>query len=127
MALINSINNSASITYGEDVIESNTVATVLLLPPTILKSVDKLIASIGEVLTYTILITNVALNALTDLPFADEIPEGAEYVEDSFKLNSSVVTPTITDNTLHYTIPTIGSLGTATISFQVEIVGGESE
>lgn len=127
MALINNIQNTASITYGGDVIESNTTSTLLLLPPTLLKTVDKLIASIGEVLTYTVVITNVAIGAITNLPFADEIPAGTEYVEDSFKLNSSAVTPTITDNTLNYTIPNIGTLGIATITFQVEIVGGETE
>jgi len=125
MALINNIENTANVTYDGDVISSNTTETLLLLPPTLLKSVDKLIASIGETLTYTIVITNVGLTAITDLPFADAIPTGAEYISDSFTLNSAPVTPTITDDTLHYTIPSIGILGVATVTFQTTVVGGE--
>lgn len=125
MALINSIDNFASIVYDGDTINSNQVSTILLLPPTIVKSVDKLISNIGDTLTYTIVITNVALSAITDLPFSDTIPAGAEYTESSFKLNGTTVTPTIADDTLNYTIPSIGILGVATITFQVDIVGGE--
>lgn len=127
MALINKVDNAGSIIYGGQTVNSNTVSTILLLPPTLLKTVDKLVASIGETLTYTIVITNVALQAITNLPFSDVIPDGTEYVDDSFKLNGTTVTPTITDDTLNYTIPSIGILGIATISFQVVIVGGESE
>ncbi len=125
MALINNVENSGSITYGGDVIQSNIVNTILLLPPIIAKTVDKLIASIGETLTYTLVITNLALNPITNLPFADSIPAGTEYIAGSFTLNGSTVTPTITDDVLNYTIPNLGALGIATITFQVEIVGGE--
>lgn len=125
MALINNIENQASVTYDGVPVNSNTVSTILLLPPLIVKSVDKLVASIGEVLTYTVTITNVALDALTNLPFSDIIPTGTTYVENSFELNGSSATPVITDNTLTYTIANINALGTATITFRVEIVGGE--
>lgn len=125
MALINSINNTASISYDGSDINSNTTATILLLPPTILKSVDKLIASIGDTLTYTVTITNVALSPITNLPFSDIIPPGAEYIDDSFQLNGSAATPILTDDTLTFTIPNIGILGVAIITFQVTIIGGE--
>lgn len=126
MAIINSIENSASISYGGSTINSNTVTTILLLPPLIVKAVDKLLASIGEDLTYTITITNVGLSSITNLPFSDVIPEGSEYVTGSFTVNGTSATPTITGSTLSYTIPTVGILGTATITFQVEVVGGET-
>lgn len=54
MAIINKLENISSISYGGNTISSNAVSTVLLLPPTILKAVDKLTASIGDTLTYTI-------------------------------------------------------------------------
>ena len=102
----------------------NTVSTVLLLAPTLLKAVDKLTASIGDTLTYTVTVTNVGLNALTNLPFTDTIPAGATFVAGSFTVNGAAATPTVTSNTLTYTIPNIASLGTASIQFQVKVVGG---
>ena len=124
MALINKLDNTASVTYGGNPINSNTVSTVLLLAPTLLKAVDKLTASIGDTLTYTVTVTNVGLNALTNLPFTDTIPAGATFVAGSFTVNGAAATPTVTSNTLTYTIPNIASLGTASIQLQVKVVGG---
>lgn len=125
MSIINKIENIASIEYGGETIESLPAETLLLLAPTILKAVDKPVAAIGETLTYTITVTNIALGAINDIPFSDVIPTGSSYVADSFKVNGSSVTPTITDDTLEYTIPSIAGLGTAIIQFQVTAVGGE--
>lgn len=126
MALINKLDNSATVTYGGNPINSNTVSTVLLLAPTVLKAVDKLTASIGDTLTYTITVTNVGLNPLTNLPFSDAIPAGATFVTGSFTVNGAAATPTLTNNTLTYTIPNIASLGTASIIFQAKVVGGSN-
>lgn len=124
MALINKVDNQASIIYDGNTINSNTVSTLLLLAPTILKAVDKLTANIDEILTYTVTITNISLSPVNNLPFSDVIPDGSTYEVDSFKVNGSTVTPTITDNTITYTIPSISALGVATIQFQVKVVGG---
>lgn len=126
MALINKLDNTASVTYGGSPVNSNTVSTVLLLAPTILKAVDKLTASIGETLTYTVTITNVGLSQLTNLPFTDVLPNGSTFVTGSFTVNGSAATPTLTSNTVTYTIPTIAALGTASIQFQVKVVGGSN-
>lgn len=126
MALINKLDNQASVTYGGNPIQSNTVSTVLLLAPTLLKAVDKLTASIGETLTYTVTITNAGLSPLTDLPFTDVIPAGGSFVTGSFKVNGAAATPTLTNNTLTYTIPTIAALGTAAVQFQVKVEGGSN-
>lgn len=123
MAVINKINNTASIEYGGKTISSLPVETVLLLAPTIVKLVDKPIAAIGETLTYTITIANIAIGPITNLPFTDSIPAGSTYVPDSFKVNNTAVAPTITAGVLTHTIPTIAGLGTTTITFQVKIVG----
>lgn len=124
MALINKIDNAASVVYDGNPITSNTVETLLLLAPTITKAVDKLTAVVGDTLTYTITVTNLALSPLSNIPFTDIIAEGATYVADSFKLNGSSATPTVTDQTLSYTIASIAALGVATIQFQVTVVGG---
>ena len=124
MALINKIDNTATITYGGNPINSNTVETLLLLAPTITKTVDKLTANVGDKLVYTITVSNVSLSPVTNIPFTDIIAAGATYVTDSFKVNSTAATPTINGQTLSYTIASIAALGTATIQFQVTIVGG---
>lgn len=124
MAIINKLDNTSSISYGGNTIPSNTVTTLLLLAPTILKAVDKITASIGDTLTYTITISNIGLSAVTNLPFADVLPTGCTFVSGSFTANGSAATPTLTANTLTYTIPSIASLGSAILQFQAKIVGG---
>lgn len=124
MALINQLNNTASVTYGGSTISSNTVSTILLLAPTILKAVDKLTANIGDTLTYTVTITNLGLSAITNLPFTDVVPAGGTFVTGSFTVNGTAATPTVTGGTLTYTIPSIAALGTAAVQFQVKVVGG---
>ena len=126
MAIINKLDNTASITYGGNTITSNSVSTLLLLAPDILKAVDKLTASIGDTLTYTVTITNVALSAVTNLPFTDVVPAGGTFVTGSFTVNGTAATPTLTAGTLTYTIPSIAALGTATVQFQVKVVGGSN-
>jgi len=125
MVAINRLDNTASILFDGDTINSNSVETLLALAPTISKSVDSPTASIGDILTYTVTITSISLLTISNLLFTDVIPEGATYVEDSFTVNSVAATPTLTGNTLTYTIPTILGLALATISFQVEVVGGD--
>ncbi|WP_312643271.1 DUF11 domain-containing protein [Hydrogenoanaerobacterium sp.] len=124
MAIINKLENIASVIYDGSTINSNAADTILLLAPTIEKSVDKLTAGIGDTLTYTVTITNLGLSAINSLPFTDVLPAGSTYVSNSFKVNDVAETPTITANTLTYTIPTIAPLGAANIQFQAEAVGG---
>lgn len=124
MALINKLDNTASVAYLGNTITSNTVETLLLLAPTVVKAVDKAVASIGDTLTYTVVITNLGLGALTNLPFTDVLSAGCTYVDGSFTLNGTAATPTLTAGSLNFTIPTVAALGTATIRFQVNIVGG---
>ena len=126
MAIINKLENISSITYGWNTINSNPVDTLLLLAPTIVKAVDKLTASIGDTLTYTITITNVGLSVVNNLPFTDVLPAGTVFINNSFTVNGAAVTPTLTANTLTYTIPTIPALGTSILQFQVEIEGGDA-
>lgn len=126
MAIINKLDNQASLTYGGNTINSNTVSTLLLLAPTLVKSVDKLTANIGDTLTYTLTVTNLSLSALTNLPLSDTIPAGASYLADSFKVNGTAATPTVTNSTLTYTIPSIPASGTALVTFQVSVKGGSN-
>lgn len=124
MAVINKLENVSSISYGGNTINSNAVSTLLLLAPTIVKAVDKLTAGIGDTLTYTVTITNLGLSAITNLPFTDNLPAGSSFVAGSFTSNGAAVTPTISANTLTYTIPSIPALGTEILQFQVNVTGG---
>lgn len=124
MAIINKLDNAASITYNGSTINSNTVSTLLLVAPTVVKAVDRIVASPGETLTYTVTITNLGLGALTNLPFTDPLPVGSTFVTGSFTVNGAAATPVITGNTLTYTIPSIAALGSAAIQFQVLAVVG---
>ena len=126
MATINKLDNTASIVYNGATINSNTVSTLLLLAPTVLKAVDKLTADIGDTLTYTVTITNISLSAVNSLPFSDTLPAGCDYVADSFTVNGSKVTPAVTGNKITYTIPSIPAAGNAVITFQVLVKGSEN-
>ena len=123
MPLINRLDNTASVTYNGTAVTSNPVSTLLLLPPTVVKAVDHLTASIGDTLTYTVTVTNVSLSPISNLPFSDTLPEGALYLTDSFALNGSPVSPTVSGSTLSYTIPTIPAAGSAVLTFQVLVEG----
>ena len=124
MAIINRLDNTASVVYNGTTVTSNTASTLLLLAPTVAKTVDKLSANIGDTLTYTVTVTNVSLSSVTSLPFTDALPQGSEYVADSFQVNGSAATPTVNSNTLTYTIPSIPAAGTAVLTFQVRVTGG---
>lgn len=124
MAVINKLDNTASVSYGGNAINSNAVSTALLLAPTLLKAVDKLTANIGDTLTYTVTISNLGLSPMTNLPFTDNLPAGTTFIAGSFTVNSAAATPVLTNNTLTYTIPSIPALGSAVLQFQVKVVGG---
>lgn len=125
MAQINNIQNIASVVYEGETINSQPVNTLLQIAPTIEKEVDKLQAKIGDILTYTVTITNESLLLIENLTFLDTIADGAQYVENSFEVNGEPQTPTFNEGTLEYVIPQLESQGTVTITFQVEVIGGE--
>lgn len=120
---INTITNFATITYDGETINSNSVDTILELNPTIVKSVDFTTAKIDDVLTYTIVIDNPNATEMTNMEFSDLIPDGAEYVLDSFEVDGSKQEPLVEDNTLKYTILSVDREDFVTITFQVTVVG----
>lgn len=124
MAVVNKLTNLASVVYDGNTIDSNPVETDLLLAPLITKAVDQNTASIGDVLTYTVTLTNDGLVAITDLPLTDALPVGSTYVVDSFTVNGTPATPVLTGNTLTYTIPTLAPTADTVVAYQVTVVGG---
>ncbi len=126
MAIITSISNTANAEYNGSTITSEAANTVLSLDPTITKSVDKSTASIDDVLTYTVVISNVSELEISNVTFSDTVPAGASYVTGSFQVDGATVTPTISGSTITYSIPSIASSGSSNITFQARVVGGES-
>ncbi|MBO6126450.1 MAG: DUF11 domain-containing protein [Clostridia bacterium] len=126
MATITSINNIASASFNGNTIESNNAVTQLILDPTVSKSVDKATASIGEVLTYSINITNDSELEMSNVVFSDNVPVGSNYITNSFTVNGTSVTPTVTGTNLSYNISSIPASSNTTVSFQVIVIGGEA-
>ncbi len=66
---------------------SNTTVVTIPLPPpgevTATKTVDVATGAVGDVLTYTVLISNVGIIPVTDVFFQDVIPEGTTFVDNS--------------------------------------------
>lgn len=126
MATITSINNVASAEHNGSIVESSAAVTQLLLDPTIEKTVDKSVATIGEILTYTVTIENISEIPISNVVFSDDIPVGSNYVVGSFTVNGVTVTPTITESVLSYSISSIPASSSMVISFQAIVVGGEN-
>ena len=118
---INRIENTAQIISDCLVIDRNTVETIVRIPPTIYKEVDKCEACVGDILTYTITIRNNSLCPLKNIVFNDRIPYGTDYILNTFEVDDVPQVPSIDDYTLYYTIPTIEPMGTVVIRFQVQV------
>lgn len=102
------------------VVHSNIVTTTIVGPSlSSTKQVDKNSALLGDVLTYTISISNSGNMAANNIMFLDTIPNGTTLVPNSFKQDSV----TISGNpSLGVTLPNpLPQGGTTTITFQVTI------
>ena len=125
MPVITSLSNTANVEYNGTAVASNAATTVLLLDPTISKTVDKPTASIGEVVTYTVTISNPSEVSMTNLTFTDNFPAGLTYLTGSFEVNGIPATPTVSGSTLTYNISAIAAEQSAVLTFQAVVVGGE--
>lgn len=126
MPAVNPIQNSASVVYkftidparpngGTGTGNSNTVTTLVkkaVLLTT--KSVDVTYGELGQVLTYTITITNSGSVAAEAVTITDTVPNGTTFVA------GSVTGATGTPPTLTLLAP-IPAGGTATVTFKVKI------
>ncbi len=69
--------------------DSNVTETDLIIGELgMVKSVDKQYATIGDVLEYKVVITNIGNVLLTDIVFKDIIPSGATFIEGSVKIDN---------------------------------------
>ncbi|APF24005.1 DUF11 domain-containing protein [Clostridium butyricum] len=71
-----------------DTVFSNRVVTSIIdFYLKVSKEVDKLIANIYDVITYTISINNISNESVSNIVLNDEIPEGTNFIKDSVKVN----------------------------------------
>lgn len=88
------VTNYATVSYTADsrnLQENSNIVEIAVVSNrlTILKSVDKSVATKGEILHYTSNITNSGTLQKTNLVFTDNIPSGTTFVSDSVKINGT--------------------------------------
>lgn len=103
---------------------SNTTVVTIPLPPpgevTATKTVDVAAGAVGDVLTYTVLISNVGIIPVTDVFFQDIIPEGTTFVEGSVTIGG--VQQLGLNPEIGFTVtPLLIAGGSIEITFQVTI------
>lgn len=71
---------------------SNPAATTIRsVNPSIVKSADKTVATVGSIVTYTIPIVNNGNTTLTNLIFTDQVRPGTTYIPGSLTLNGGAI------------------------------------
>lgn len=120
------INNSAEFNAGEfGTLETNIVqADILTLVVTKKQNgSDKPISVVsGSEITYDVTINNPLEQAIPSVVFTDSIGSLVSFVKGSFTVNGKEDTPTLTNDTLSYTIESLEPQATTTISFKVAVL-----
>ncbi|MDG2739472.1 DUF11 domain-containing protein, partial [Vibrio parahaemolyticus] len=103
---------------------SNTTVVTIPLPPpgevTATKTVDVATGAVGDILTYTVLISNVGIIPVTDVFFQDVIPEGTTFVGGSVTIGG--VQQLGLNPEIGFTVtPLLINGGSIEITFQVTI------
>ncbi|MGG7178576.1 hypothetical protein ACQPU1_13325 [Clostridium paraputrificum] len=121
-----SIVNRAIVSYFDNQgnklsVQSNElVLPVYNLSVCIIKSVDKVVAKVGEVLSYSVLIRNTGNVDISDVTFFDQLPENLLLLPSTVLINS--VPQFIDDLGIGIDLGTIVAGGNVVISFQAEIL-----
>ncbi|MEG0671712.1 hypothetical protein [Clostridium sp.] len=126
----NNIVNSGSASYiyvinpamppVEKTSTSNNVTTVLNKgSATLSKTVDKIYATVNDVLTYTITANNTGTVTLTNVAFTDLIPSGAVLVPNSVVINN--IGYSGYDPNIGFILPNILPGGTSVVSFKATV------
>ena len=100
--------------YAIDDVSFNEILVREFIP---VKTASTSTASVGEVIDYTVTLTNTCSNPLTDVFFRDAVPAGLVFVPGSVLVNGNQV-QTANPNT-GFTLPDIPGGGMATVRFSV--------
>ncbi|MHA6484835.1 DUF7507 domain-containing protein [Paenibacillus sp. strain BS8-2] len=99
---------------------SNTVDIPVTSPQaSVTKTVSSTVATLGDVLTYSSVVTNNGVQPITNVVFSDVIPTGLDFVAGSVTVNGSAAP--IANPATGIALSNIAPGGSATISFQVVV------
>ncbi|WP_166702225.1 DUF7507 domain-containing protein [Bacillus albus] len=126
----NPISNSASISYNFIVdpnaspVSKNTTSTTTFTQVNdanviSAKTVDRAFATVGDVLTYTILLTNAGSVTADSPTFVDTNPDGTIFIPNTFLING--VLQNNADPNIGVPLPSIPANGEITVSYQVTV------
>lgn len=116
----NPIPNTATVSYTNGTpVDSNTVTTLVAVPEiAVVKSVSKTAAKLGDVLTYTMIVTNPSALPATGVVLTDPIPSGTAFVPGSVTVNGS---PSADLPNTGINIGTLAAGASAVVTFLVAI------
>lgn len=104
-----------------DTILSNCVMTsVVDFNLTVNKEVDKLIAYVYDILTYTITIKNISSEIVQNISLNDKIPEGTGFIDNSVRINNIIQYGKTPEN---LNVGNLQPYEKITVTFQVIILG----
>ncbi|MBJ8186439.1 DUF11 domain-containing protein [Bacillus cereus] len=126
----NPISNSASISYNFIVdpnaspVSANTTSTTTFTQVNdanviSAKTVDRAFATVGDILTYTVILTNAGSVSADSPTFVDTNPDGTIFIPNTFLINS--VLQNNADPNISVPLPSIPANGSLTVSYQVTI------
>ncbi|MEG1703138.1 MAG: DUF3794 domain-containing protein, partial [Niameybacter sp.] len=87
----------------------------------LVKTADEATVSLGDTVTYTVMLTNTGEVPVSGVVFTDQLPAQMNFVEGSFTLNGQVVNNV--DLAVGIIIPSIGVGQTITLKYQAEVTG----
>ncbi|ASZ16667.1 cell surface protein [Bacillus cereus] len=126
----NPISNSASISYNFIVdpnaspVSKNTTSTTTFTQVNdanviSAKTVDRAFATVGDILTYTVVLTNEGSVAADSPTFVDTNPDGTTFIPNTFLING--VLQNNADPNIGVPLPSIATNGSLTVSYQVSV------
>lgn|GEM_PF-6688816 len=91
------------------------------------KSVEKNIVNTGDIITYTINVTNESgRGMLYDIKVEDNIPSGLELVSESLQVDGKTVNNQSGNHAISTVIPTVDKNQTVKVTFQAKVIAQES-
>ncbi|PGV68056.1 cell surface protein [Bacillus cereus] len=102
--------NTTSTTTFTQVNDANVIST---------KTVDRAFATVGDVLTYTILLMNAGSVTADNPTFVDTNPDGTTFIPNTFLING--VLQNNADPNVGVPLPSIPANGSLTVSYQVTV------
>ncbi|PEB24314.1 cell surface protein [Bacillus toyonensis] len=126
----NPISNSASISYNFIVdpnaspVSKNTTSTTTFTQVNdanviSAKTVDREFATVGDILTYTVILTNAGSVSADSPTFVDTNPDGTTFIPNTFLING--VLQNNADPNIGVPLPGIPANGSLTVSYQVTV------